>query len=265
MTHRWICAITNELESTEDETSREGLRLRLCLLAATCFSTFDGCSEYASLLSNDEDFSIAIQCAIIVHNSTPSSLSDNTSSYLTRMLGRHRRILYDLEHIFSESNPSGFGQAKLSHAGAYDLALARVGLDYRNSGWHVLPRPNSQWVSCVTEGGKNIHYDLLTGQLLIDGKQMGRLPREIVEHPTYASILGTVSDLLAPLFRPFLRSFQRVLDVAPADVPGIDYMTRYTVSGYQVRLYSLFDIPIVMSKTNQRSYCRGFQPGIRAD
>jgi hypothetical protein len=29
--------------------------------------------------------------------------------------------------------------------------------------------------------------------LLIDGKPLGRLPREIVEHPTYASVLGTVS------------------------------------------------------------------------
>jgi hypothetical protein len=28
---------------------------------------------------------------------------------------------------------------------------------------------------------------------------------------------------------------QRVLDVVPADVPGMEFMTRSTVSGYQVK------------------------------
>jgi hypothetical protein len=37
-------------------------------------------------------------------------------------------------------------------------------------------------------------YDLLTGKLLINGKPLGKLPQEIVEHPTYTSVLGTVSD-----------------------------------------------------------------------
>ena len=45
----------------------------------------------------------------------------------------------------------------------------------------------------MTEGRQKVHYDLLTGQLLIDGKQLGRLPQEIVEHPIYASIFGAVS------------------------------------------------------------------------
>jgi hypothetical protein len=45
----------------------------------------------------------------------------------------------------------------------------------------------------VTEGKQEVHYDLLSGQLLVNGKPLRRLPREIVEHPTYASILGAVS------------------------------------------------------------------------
>jgi hypothetical protein len=45
----------------------------------------------------------------------------------------------------------------------------------------------------IAEGGHEVHYDLLTGQLLINGKPLGRLPQKIVEHPTYASVLGTVS------------------------------------------------------------------------
>ena len=34
-------------------------------------------------------------------------------------------------------------------------------------------------------------------------------------------------------------SNQKILDVGPADVPGMDFMTRFTVSGYQVGDYPL--------------------------
>ncbi|KAH9988207.1 hypothetical protein BJV77DRAFT_964507 [Russula vinacea] len=197
LTYRWICELAPKLDSTEGETSREGLRRLLFMLAATCFSTFDACSEYIpAIFATEEDFSIAMQCAVIVHDNTPPPLSDDNSVYLSRMLSRHRRLLHYLEPILSESLP-------LSSAHFLELACAskiEFSMDLLYSG-----------------GRHEVHFDLLTGQLLIGGRQLGRLPQEIVEHPTYASILGT-----------------RILDVAPADIPGMDFMTRSTVSGYQI-------------------------------
>ena len=203
VTHRWISAINNELGSTQDETFCGALRRRLCMLAATCFSTFDVSPEHLpGILKNDEDFSIAMQCAIIVYDNTPSLTPDDV--YLARMLSRHRRLLHYLEPIFSELENNTCGQAELLHSGGYDLALAQLWLGFRNSSrWYALPQPHSQWISCVTEGGQRVHYDLLSGKLLIDGKRLGRLPREIVEHPIYVSIFGAVSDQVNPLV-PFV-------------------------------------------------------------
>jgi len=198
--YRWICEVREKLNSTQDEATCEGLRLRLCMIAATCFSTFDVCSEHVpAVLDTEEDFSVAMQCAVIVHDNKPPSLSDDNSPYLARMLSRHRRLLHHLEPTFCQSKPGPgvLGEAGLLHADAYDNALKRLWLGYRrdiSSRWHVLPRPNSRWISCGAEGGHEVHYDLLTGKLLVDGKPLGRLPQEIVEHPTYASVLGTVSD-----------------------------------------------------------------------
>jgi hypothetical protein len=176
-----------KLGSTDDETSCAGLRRRLFMLAATCFSTLDVCSEHIpAILTTEEDFSIAIQCAVIVHDNTSLSLSGDDSVYVTRMISRHHRLLHSLEPIFSQS----------SHAGCFDHALSRLWLGFRrrtSSNWHVLPRPNSRWMSCIAEGQHKVHYDLLTGKLLINGKPLGKLPQEIIEHPTYASVLGTVS------------------------------------------------------------------------
>jgi hypothetical protein len=167
------------------------------MLAATCFSTFDVCSEHIPIsLASDEDFSIAIQCAVIVHDNTPTSLSKDNSHYLTQIISRHLRLLHYLEPFFSQSSPAFPEEAKLLHASAFDHALARLWLGFRrriSSSWYALPRPNSRWISCVAEGGHEVHYDLLTGQLLINGKPLGRLPQKIVEHPTYAGLLGTVS------------------------------------------------------------------------
>jgi len=196
VTHRWMCAIRDELESAQDETSCAGLRRRLCILAATCFSTFDVCPKHVpTLLSDDGDFSVAMQCAVVVHINAPLYLSDEDSFHLARILRRHRRLLHDLESIFCRSYPTDLNQAKLLQSGAYDHAISQLWLGFRgSSNWHALPRPNSQWISCLTEGGQTIHYDVLTGKLLVDGKQLGRLPQEIVKHPTYASVLGAVGD-----------------------------------------------------------------------
>ena len=194
VTYGWIFDIRKNLKRTQDETIRAGLQQRLCMLAATCFSTLDVCPEHIrTLLADDNDFSTAMQCAIFVYDNAPPPVPGN-HSYPMRMLRRHRRLLHNLELIFRESDDQADGdQSKLQHGGAYTHALSHL-LDLRcSSSWHILPRPNSRWISCMTEGGQEIHYDLLTGQLLIDGKQLGRLPREIVEHPTYTSIFGSVS------------------------------------------------------------------------
>ncbi len=179
------------------------------MLAATCFSTLDVCSKHIpAILATEKDFSIAIQCAVIVYDNTPLSLKvrDDHSIYLTRTISRHRRLLHYLEPIFGQSLPAVLGDAKLLHTGAFDHALSCLWLGFRRRdslSWHILPQPNSRWISCVAEGGHKVHYDLLMGQLLVNGKPLGRLPKEI-----------------------------------PADVPGMGFMTRSTVSGYQVKDFS---------------------------
>ncbi|KAH9046984.1 hypothetical protein EDB83DRAFT_2317616 [Lactarius deliciosus] len=210
--HRWIGELGSKLATTDDEKSRTDLHRRLCILATTCFSTYDVRLEHIPwALSSDSDFSIAVHCAVIVHDNTPPTLQDDGSGYLTRLLNRHRRLLHLLEPILLQgvrSNPMGF-----------DDGLANVWTGFRrksSSNWHVLPNHNSRWISCCVEGGQEVHLNLLTGQLLIGGNPLGRLPQEIIGHSTYASALGT-----------------RILDIIPGDIPGMEFMTRSNVSGYR--------------------------------
>lgn len=204
------------------------------MLGVTCFSTFDVRAEYIpSIFSDYNDLSIAMQCAVIVRDNTQSPLADDSTFYVTRMLHRHQRLLHFLEPVFSVYKV--LDNLSLSHAAGYDHAVSSFWPGYRrstSSRWRAVPTPASRWISCLAEGGQNIHYNLLSGQLLVDGKPLGKLPQEIIEHPMYADILGAVSVVTAFLY--VLNLSQRVLDVVPADVPGMEFMTRSTVSGYQV-------------------------------
>jgi hypothetical protein len=178
------------------------------------------------------DIAIALHCAVIVHDNTPPTLIDDASGYLARLLNRHRRLLHYLEPFFQQgiqSNPTGF-----------DDGIAKIWPEFRrqiSSNWHMLPSPNSRWICCTVGSGHEVHYNLLSGKLLIGGKPLGRLPQEITTHSTYASVLGTVSvmDIIIPASsRVLMCPLQRILDVIPADKPGMEFMTRSNVSGYQV-------------------------------
>jgi hypothetical protein len=196
LTYRWIRDLNTRLESTQDESSRESLRCRLCMLAVTCFSTFDVCPEYIpTIFTSHNDLSIAMQCAIIVHDNKPSSLTDDSTFYLTRMLHRHHRLLHFLQPVFSFYR--ALANLSLSHADGYDHAISSFWPGFRRGTsskcqWRAVPRSDSRWISCVAEGRQKIHYNLLTGQLLVDGKPLGKLPQEIIEHPMYADLLGAV-------------------------------------------------------------------------
>jgi len=191
--YRWISELQRNLESLQDETSRAGLQHQLCMLAATYLSTFDVCSEQEGRsLVSDEDFSFVMQYAVIVHDNIPSSLSDEDTPYLTRLLNRCRRILYNPGPNFRRYFPPASGQAGLSHAGAYDDAFSRLRPSHRR-GKRALPRPNSRWIYCVTGEGQEVYYDLLTVELIIGGKRLEKLPQKIMKHPTYSSVFGEVS------------------------------------------------------------------------
>ena len=185
--YKWINELGSKVDMTEDETLRTNLRRRLCTLAATCLSTYDVCFEHVpSTLASEKDIAIAVHCAVIVHDNTPSSLEND--QYLFRLLNRHHRLLHILEPFlrkYVQSNPSGFDHGIASLWPGFRRKAASI--------WQALPNPNSRWITCIAEGGQEIHYNLLAGQLLIGGKPLGRLPQEIIEHATYASVLGTVS------------------------------------------------------------------------
>ncbi|KAH8989920.1 hypothetical protein EDB86DRAFT_3235448 [Lactarius hatsudake] len=187
--HKWI----HELSSKLGHRLKKTRRAPPC--AATCLSTYDVCPEHVpSTLASDNDIAIA-------------------DDYLIRLLNRHRRILHFLEPHLREgvqSNPLGFDK-RLWQVCGLGSAGRQLQIGMRSPGL------THGGFFCTVEGGQEVHYNILTGQLLIGGNPLGRLPQDIIQHSTCASVLGT-----------------RVLDVVPADIPEMEFMTRSNVYGYQM-------------------------------
>ncbi|KAI0275472.1 hypothetical protein BC834DRAFT_853041 [Gloeopeniophorella convolvens] len=213
LTYKWLREISTRLDATQDELLLADFRRRLCTVGATCLSTFDvGHDNISGVLSSDSDLSIAIHCAVVVYENKPAKLTESDSTYLSRLLGRHRRLLHSLE--------PGLRRGTLLTSSGYDLALASLyPAHWQNSTgtWTTLSEPNNRWVRRLTQGGQEVHLNILTGELLVDGMPVGRLPQDIMDDPTYNSIFGS-----------------KALSVAPADRNGMDLMTRSNVHGYQV-------------------------------
>ncbi|KAJ8586507.1 hypothetical protein M405DRAFT_689230, partial [Rhizopogon salebrosus TDB-379] len=95
-----------------------------------------------------------------------------------------------------------------------DYAVVKIWGSYRRgTPWRALPAPNSRWLVSHTSPSSSqlpqaVHFNLVSGCLLVDGKQLGRLPSTIMQHPTYQAI-----------FR------DQILDIVPADIPGMEYAT----------------------------------------
>jgi hypothetical protein len=128
---------------------------------------------------------VAVECAIAVHDHSPVN-TNGLSPFMRSLLERDRRLSMSIE-------PELF---RLVISLGMDQCIAHVRGEYVPSGrWEALATPNDRWV--VTEmkrasDARQIHYNMLTGQLLINGSPMRRLPPNFVEHPSYFRTFGEV-------------------------------------------------------------------------
>ena len=191
----WVQELSAKLTKTPgDEEFRGFLRDT----AVICRSTFDvDSSVIRELLHSAEDIMVLLSSAILIHDHTPSDVS-HLPTYSQLLIDRNRRLSLALESavrdvIQTDSSDPGI-----------NLAVRWIWSDYRpGSKWTPLQEPNSRWLSCTTaptddQSSQEVHLNLLDGSLLVDGKPLGRLPNEILQHLLYNTIFGEVRLATAP-------------------------------------------------------------------
>lgn len=188
----------DKLQSAEGDEETNELQRHICEMAATCRATFDVDSSphLDCLLDYLSDVAILVECSIVVYDNTPSDVH-RVPPYTRTLLYRDRRLSHHLEGRL-------LGRIH-SNRGGMDAAITAVWPGYRpgHGGWQQLKGSESRWLTCFTasssqasQRSQQVHYNVIEGRLLVDGKPLGRLPREITGHSTYTRILGQVSEFV---------------------------------------------------------------------
>jgi hypothetical protein len=192
-TLNWLHQLTEKLQVEMSENAMSKYQRLICETAAICRSTFDvDQHDLVRLLQSHEDVAVALECAIAIHDNLPPVLQQAPLNE-QHLICRDRRLAHKLERRLRE--------CLVQDRRGLDKALLQIWSSYRASSNRclALPPPNERWTSIWTaqdgDGlAQHVHLNLLDGLLLVNGKPLGRLPRDFVTHPTYIRTLGQVSS-----------------------------------------------------------------------
>ncbi|KAH7908220.1 hypothetical protein BJ138DRAFT_1207474 [Hygrophoropsis aurantiaca] len=207
----WLQELSSELQTAGDTAQSVELRQRVRDIAIVCRSTYDQIT-----LFDEQDVEILLYCTIMICDNTPFN-TDALSPESKFALDQDRRLSHSLEPLLKN------WIAQSSNQEEFNRAIARIWAAYRPGTLCVaMDGSNARWVTCKTsestdQQSQNVHYNLLDGRLLIDGKPLGRLPLEIVRHSSYSTLFCG-----------------QVLDVFPSDMAGMDFASKSFIDGYQV-------------------------------
>ncbi|KAK1235937.1 hypothetical protein PQX77_000824 [Marasmius sp. AFHP31] len=194
----WMVQLDKRLKGVNYEKRTQEFQRRLWEVAGTCRMTFHHFLDpahrdngnYLELL--EEDKSVWFRASIVLHDNQPTQPS-TLSPMLSALYSFDQRFARLSSDVLRE-DPSGLSRAVKEVWPFFD----------GDGGWSSLPAPNNCWMTCWSGNAERnnyqrVHFNLTTGQLLIDGKPLNRLPREFTDHLMYSRIFGkAILDVVPP-------------------------------------------------------------------
>ena len=214
---KWTHELTEMLHKVNDEEQRTKARCRILKAAILCKMTYSVDREYISdVMGTSEDLRCWVICSIRLQENTPADDSTLLPE-LRRLLLRDRRLSHFLHRRVQQLTVDE-GNTGLN------MAIEQVlsGFEPSVTPWTSLAYPLDRWIHVRTQASavhssQEIYYNVLEGDLIIDGMPLGKLPVEYLRSNMYRKIFGA-----------------QILHVLSADLPGMEFMTSREVSQYKV-------------------------------
>ncbi|KAI9166341.1 BTB and MATH domain-containing protein [Paramyrothecium foliicola] len=208
ISHKWVRKLLQRAEASNDEVNRENFLGTALTIALVCIDSFDVYDDHLSqILQDSAQASILIECSIIINDRV--SLRNGDGNILhSIMLDRWRHILYRTRPILAAQN--ALGQSFLS-----DATQRRWRAFKPESPWTVSTGTNCWYQTTVAT--LHVHLNILTGELLINGMPLSRLPPDYQSHDDYLKLFD-----------------DRSLHVMPSSTPGMAFRTTQLFHGHTV-------------------------------
>ena len=188
VTLEWLRTIQCRIQAAESNNNLHGWQTQALEIAAVCRSTFIVDTKYLNLVFNQEcDLADLVECAICVQNYTLPNLHSLHSSL---------RFLLEKDLRFTHTVQEYLDSIVSRHPRWLDAGILRVWRQYEgdNNGWRK-EGAHKGWIRACTKDGRQVSFNLLSGELLVGYRPFGRLPKEYVNHGTYSRIFGNVSTI----------------------------------------------------------------------
>lgn len=209
---KWATRVREKTSSTDNDTLRRDLIARSTQLALICASTYDlERSVLSKVLQNECDASTWIQCSMMIHDR--KGILDLTSeSFLRLLFYRWQIVSYRCYPIIAENVLS-------QKQAALDLAIKEAWAAYRpRSAWSVASGPGAHWL-VNSDGDLLVHFNLLLGELLVNGRPLTCLPSDYEQHASYKTLFGRFP-----------------LEVMPSELPGMTFSGQRKHIGHTIHL-----------------------------
>lgn len=212
---KWIGALRETLHMATEGIQVQNLQHRLLKAAMLCKLTYDvDTGHIPQVLDSDSDLSTWVISCVMVRENVPG---DPTllPPYTRRMCLHDTKLTHALHKVAL--------RLVLTNTNlGLDQGILKVwpGFQSASQSWEALSGPNQRWVTAQTKASsgyasQTVLYNVLDGELLVDGRPLGRLPREYLNSDVYRRVFGS-----------------QLLDVFAADMPGMLYMTAREIHGY---------------------------------
>ncbi|KAI0409107.1 hypothetical protein F4802DRAFT_615626 [Xylaria palmicola] len=206
----WVKTLKGKSQRATEDRVRDEFAHKSNFAALVCATSFDIDSRHMhDVLSVSEQAAILIRTAIVIQENQNEVL-DKPSSLTSLLYYRWQRVSRRTHPIL----------AKLiveDRSPALDEAIKTSWAAYKPAGqWVALKPPHDHWLS-MSASNKDyvIHFSVLTGELLVNGLPLNRLPREYERNPAYGALFG-----------------KSLIEVLPSSVKGMCFSGKQTFAGY---------------------------------
>ncbi|KAH7240809.1 uncharacterized protein BKA55DRAFT_705615 [Fusarium redolens] len=209
ISYKWVIHILAKVQDIDDRTQRKEFLETAVNIALICIETFNLEGEhFGKVLADEQQAAILLEISIIINNNADFQHLQEDALY-GFMLDRY-------EYTMHRARPSLVNEIACNGSSCLDLAIQQRWPDFSREGkWSPI---SHQWVTTVT-GKLQVHVNLPTGQLLVNGSPVSRLPREYEMHSEYQKLFGSTT-----------------MEVMPSNLPGMSFCSTKLIQGYTVHL-----------------------------
>ncbi|KAL8690285.1 MAG: hypothetical protein Q9218_004235 [Villophora microphyllina] len=213
-TFSWAQELDNCLRIATTMEQVVMVRQSLLRVAALCKLTFDMDGDPSSELVSPRDVQAWATCSMIVQDNTPSAQSTLPTELRQLLLHDTKisiRLYRPMQRLLMASALTGLDYAISRSWSAFESSVDTWQYPEHNKGRWVCKKSSSS-----PQGeSQTVAYNILSGELLVDGRPLGLLPKEYTTNKEYIRIFGA-----------------QKLRVSASDMIGMPYMTVNNENGY---------------------------------